>query len=334
MFRKVLKGFALLAGALAVVAIIAAIYVARTWDRVWDVPSPNLKASSDPAIIARGEYLVFGPAHCVECHVSSWSEFEKSIDGGRPPLTGGIEFKADPLGVIYSKNLTPDPDTGIGRYSDGQLARMMRYSVRPNGQASVQPLMPFEHMSDEDMIAILSYLRAQPPVRHEVPANNWTAIGKVIKSFSGTFKPRTDIHPPAQAPAEAPTKERGEYLARSVANCIGCHSPHDQMTFAINGPEFSGGDPMDPIALTGADPKIWYTPPNITREPVSGLSKFPDRATFVARFLRGGRQYAGSPMPWECFARMSEHDVAALYEFLHDLPPAPIPLGYMVMIKK
>ena len=334
MFRIALKALAYLAGVLAVVTLAGGIYVARTWDRVWDVAEPDLKASTDPAMIARGEYLVFGPAHCVECHVGSWAEFERSADGSRPALVGGIEFKAPPLGAIYSKNLTPDPETGIGRYTDGQLARMMRYSVRPNGRASVQPLMPFENMSDEDVVAILSYLRAQPPVRHEVPENQWTLIGKVIKSFAGTFKPRSEIHPPAAAPAEAPTAERGEYLARYVANCTGCHSPRDEMTFALNGPEFSGGNPMEPAQLTGADPAVWFTPPNITRQPVSGLSKFPDRATFVARFLRGGRHHPGSPMPWECYARMSESDAGALYEFLQALPPAPIPAGYVLMIRK
>jgi hypothetical protein len=64
------------------------------------------------------------------------------------------------------------------------------------------------------------------------------------------------------------------------------------------------------------------------------LTKFPDRATFVARFLRGGRHYPGSPMPWECYARMSENDAAALYEFLHALPPAPIPPNYVLMLRK
>ena len=123
-------------------------------------PVPHVRASSDPAVIARGEYLVYGPAHCVECHASSFEEYQKVADGQKVPLQGGTRFEAPPLGAIYSKNLTPDPETGIGRYTDGQVARMMRYNVRPNGRASVAPMMPFHNMSDEDMIAIISFLRA------------------------------------------------------------------------------------------------------------------------------------------------------------------------------
>jgi mono/diheme cytochrome c family protein len=313
---------------LAIGAFALSIYVARTWDRVWDAPLPDIHASTDPAVIKRGEYLVFGPSHCVECHVGSWEEYEQASERGeRPALRGGIRFAAAPLGAVYSKNLTPDPETGIGRYTDPEIARLLRYAVRPNGRATVRPLMPFELMSDADLTAIVSYLRAQPPVRSVVPANEWTLIGKVVKSLSPTFRPRTAVSPYAAAPEQRATKERGEYLARSVANCTGCHSPRSQLTFAVNGPEFSGGNPMEPAPLQGADPSIWFRPPNITPANGSALKKFPDRDTFVARFLRGGRQHAGSPMPWECFSRMSPEDVGALYEYLHSVPAADGPSG-------
>jgi hypothetical protein len=143
--------------ALVVVVVVAvcgvAIYVVRTWDRTYDVPEPAIQVSTDPAVIRRGEYIVFGPAHCVECHVGSAVEARTSLEGGRrPPLTGGQKFPLGPLGVVYSKNLTPDPETGIGRYTDGQIARMMRWAVRPDGRASIPPMMRFGDMSDEDMI--------------------------------------------------------------------------------------------------------------------------------------------------------------------------------------
>jgi mono/diheme cytochrome c family protein len=300
------------------------IYVWRTWDRSYDdYPMPQVRASSDPAVIARGEYLVYGPSHCVECHASSFEEFQKIVSGQKVPLQGGTKFEAPPLGAIYSKNLTPDPETGIGRYTDGQIARMMRYNVRPNGRASVGPMMPFHNMSDEDMIAIISFLRAQPPVRHQVPENEWTTMGKVIRTFSTSFKPRDvdAVRPPKVAPGEKPTKERGEYLARYVGNCVGCHTPLDDTTFEPSGPEFSGGEEFEPMPLAGVDMKTWFRTPNITPQKGSALMKFPDRATFVARFKVGGRQLAGTPMPWEAYARMSADDVGALYEFLRSLRP-------------
>lgn len=306
-------------------ATAAAVFVWRTWDRAYDeYPTPDVRASSDPAVIARGEYLVYGPAHCVECHASSFQEFQKIVDGQKVPLQGGTPFVAPPLGTIYSRNLTPDPETGIGRYSDGQIARMMRFNVRPNGRASVAPMMPFHNMSDEDMIAIISFLRAQPPVKNQVHENEWTVPGKIIRSISSSFKPRDPgtVHPPKVAPEEKPTRERGEYLARYVGNCVGCHTPLDDTTFEPSGPEFSGGEEFEPMPLPGADMQTWFRTPNITPVKGSALMKFPDRATFVARFKVGGRQHPGTPMPWEAYARMSAEDVGAIYEFLRSLPPA------------
>ena len=121
-FLRVSKWLGLVAAA---VVILLAAYVYRTWDRTWDAPLPDLHASTDPAMIARGEYLIFGPAHCVECHTDSNEAFERYAQTGeRPPLMGGLKFPAPPLGAIYSRNITPDRETGIGRYTDPQIARM------------------------------------------------------------------------------------------------------------------------------------------------------------------------------------------------------------------
>lgn len=323
-----LRSFGIFAGVLVLAMSAAGLYVAWTWDRVWDAPLPDLRASRDPDVIKRGEYLAFGPAHCVECHVSSSDEYEKALEtGSRPALAGGMKFAAAPLGVIYSRNITPDAETGIGRYSDAQLARMLRYGIRPDGHASVQLLMPYGDMSDADMVAILSYLRAQPAVSHVVPQSDWTIIGKVVKSFAPVFKPRTAVNVRAQSPSSAHTRERGKYLARSVANCVGCHTERNSMSFAPVRPEFAGGNEMEPAEREGAEKNVWFRTPNLTPSRGSALSKFPDRDTFIARFQRGGRQYPGSPMPWESFGRMNEQDLGALYEFLHSLAPQHGPTG-------
>ncbi len=333
--RRVAKALGVLVALVAIGSAGLAWHVWRTWDRVWaDVPVPDIHASSDPAVIRRGEYLVFGPAHCVECHLGSSGESATAAERGlRPALRGGMRFAAMPLGVVYSKNLTPDPDTGIGRYTDGQIARMMRYSVRPDGKASVQLLMPFAELSDADVTAIISYLRTQPPVKHIVPENEWTMVGKVVKSLSPVFKPRQGVNPPAESPAEAPTVARGAYLARSAANCIGCHTKFNPITLNRAGPEFAGGSEMEPSERPGADPAVWFRTPNLTPARGSALSKFPDRETFVARFQRGGVHQAGSPMPWETFSHMSAADIGALYEYLHSIPPQPGPTGEPTFVK-
>lgn len=296
-----------------------ALYVARNWDRSWnDVPAPDLHASTDPEVIARGEYLVTGPAHCTECHLGDFETFQHFYDeDGRLPLSGGNVFSLGPLGTLYSKNLTPDPETGIGRYSDPQIARMLRHGVRPDGQASIPLLMPFGNMSDDDVVAVLSFLRAQAPVRNVVPENQWTLLGKIMRTFVAAARPNLDVHPSRTAPVQAATLARGEYVARSVANCGGCHTAFNELTGVPTAPSFSGGNTMEPAAQKGADRALWFNPPNITPHEGSALMKFPDRATFVARFQVGGRHYDGSPMPWEAFGRMAPDDVGALYEFLH-----------------
>jgi len=327
MLRRAVRVLGWVSLVLIVSATVLAIYVARNWDRTWDIPAPDLHASSDPSIIARGEYLVTGPAHCTECHVSSFAKFQHFYEEGKKhvTLTGGYAFPLGPIGTLYSKNLTPDPDTGIGRYTDPQIARMLRYGVRPDGQASIPLLMPFGNMSDEDIVAILSFLRVQPPVRNVIPENEWTMVGKVMRTFVAAAKPNLDVHPSHSAPPQEPTVARGEYIARSVANCGGCHTSFNELTGTPTAPTFSGGNVMEPSAQKGADRTLWFRPPNITPRANSALMKFPDRATFVARFKVGGRHYDGSPMPWEAFSRMTPEDIGALYEFLHAQAPSGEP---------
>ena len=96
-----------------------------------------------------------GPAHCAECHTGNVKEDQVSFSPQDPAGAGRrIPFPLGPLGTLYSKNLTPDPQTGLGRYSDPQIARMLRHGVRPNGLASIPPLMPYGDMSDDDIVAI------------------------------------------------------------------------------------------------------------------------------------------------------------------------------------
>jgi mono/diheme cytochrome c family protein len=187
-------------------------------------------------------------------------------------------------------------------------------------------LMPFGGMSDEDLVAILSFLRSQAPVRNVVPGNEFSLAGKIVKSFSPAFKPREHVEPPLFSP-QGPTRERGEYLARSVGNCVSCHTKFNPVTFARVAPEFAGGNEMEPELKTGVNRAIWFRTPNLTPSVDSALNKFPDRDTFIARFQRGGRHYEGSPMPWESFGRMNEEDLAALYEFFRSLPPQHGPTG-------
>src|SRR6185503_8551276 len=126
---------------------------------------------------ARGKYLVRGPAHCSNCHVASFDEFLRADKGEELPLRGGVEFQMGPLGSLYPRNLTPDKETGLGRYTDRIVFRMMRHSIKPDGTATMSALMPFQMMADDDLVAVVSYLRSLTPVKNEVPPVKYTFMG-------------------------------------------------------------------------------------------------------------------------------------------------------------
>ncbi len=295
-------------------------FVMLTWEQVYDdVPYPALEVSTDSAVVARGRYLVRGPAHCSTCHTADIDEAMRSDGGEALPLRGGLEIKIGPIAVLYTANLTPDPETGIGRYTDGQIFRLLRHNVKPNGRATLAPMMPFANMADDDLVAIVSYLRSQEPVRHEVPSPHWTLMGKVIAALlrPAAFQPVVGQTPPKQAPAQEATIERGEYLANYVANCRACHSPLDMATGELLGPPFSGNlNPEESMT----DPNVLLRTPNLTPDPTGALVRFPTEEAFIARF-RAGRVIPESYMHWGPFSRMEEVDLRAIFRYLNSLDP-------------
>jgi mono/diheme cytochrome c family protein len=333
MLKKIIFGILIL---LTIVIGGLVVYVQISWDKKYDIPYPNLQVSNDPDVIEKGKYLVHGPAHCSNCHVSSIEEMIAADAGQDVPLKGGVGFPIGPLGIIYTRNLTPDPTTGIGRYTDGELFRMMRHAVKPDGTASLALLMPFWDMADEDLVAVVSYLRSMDPIENEVRENEWTFMGKAVRVLVSSFKPIEKPNPYPQAPAMEPTIVRGEYLSRYVANCVGCHTNRDLMTFEAIGPEYGGGMEFEPdteFALAvGGDPQVWMRSPNITPHPNSALSKYKNVEEWKARF-RQGRTINISPMHWGPFSRISDEDLEALYLYLTSLEPVDYEVG-VLMFKK
>jgi mono/diheme cytochrome c family protein len=321
MIKKILLGILI---GLFVVAGAFVTYILLSWDKIYDVPYPDLQVTADSTVIARGKYLVHGPAHCSNCHVSSFADMVSADQGKVTPLKGGASFPLGPLGTMYIPNLTPDPNTGIGRYTDGQLFRMMRHVVKPDGTAALSVLMPFWNMADEDLVAVVSYLRSMEPVENQVKKSEWSFMGKAIRVFASSFHPVENPTPPSYAPPMAATVERGEYLARYVANCVGCHTRRDPMTFEALSPEYSGGFEFEPFPefhkYIGEDPELWARSPNITPHPNSALSKFKTVEEWKARF-RQGRIIKISPMHWGPFSRMTDQDLEALYIYLNSLEP-------------
>lgn len=294
-------------------------YVQLTYKRDFSsTPLPAIKASTDPKVIADGAYLANAIAHCSACHGNGQYANKHELPPDLRDLRGGYVLKAGPFGTYYPSNLTSDPDTGIAKLSDGELARVIRHGVGQRG--TYDPLMAFAvgPMADEDLTALISYLRSLPPIKNQVPADEW---GFLAKALSGRFNPRMAVAPkyvPPAAPGEA-SKERGEYLANGPALCFGCHTPIDAAKgFVEVGPRFSGAAEPDVDAL---DPNFEVMPPNLTPDPETGaITAFTEDA-FVDRIKKVGAISRGTDMPWDNFKQMTDDDLKSIFRYLKTLPP-------------
>jgi mono/diheme cytochrome c family protein len=298
---------------LAVLVAGFVLFVLLTWDKEYDTEYPAISATSDSALIARGKYLANGPAHCVICHAQA-DRLEDLMKGEEVPMAGGMEFIIPP-GTFRVPNLTPDKETGIGNLTDGEIARAMRYSVNHQNRAMV-PYMPFQEMSDEDLTAIISYLRSLEPVRNEVKPSEYTFLGKAVVAF-GMIKPEGPKKTPPKTVEIDSTAAYGEYIANSIANCVGCHTERDMKTGKFIGRVFAGGMHFPPEAFSKG---YSFISPNITPDNETGVMAGWDEKFFIERF-HAGRVQEGSPMPWETFARMNEVDLKALYRYFTSLDP-------------
>jgi mono/diheme cytochrome c family protein len=277
--------------AVALVLVLAFFILDR---RKYDAPYPAIHASNDPAVIERGKYLAYGTAHCADCH---------GVNDPEGRLSGGFEFKL-PFGVVHTPNITPDPETGIGKMKDEEIARSLRHGVGRDGRALL-PFMPFANMSDEDLTAVISFLRSQKPVVHAVPKHEINTLGRVVTAFM--IRPKgPDGTPPVSVPREA-TAAYGKYLVHNVGNCTGCHTERDGIGRPV-GPDLAGGGNIDG----------WITP-NLTPDRDTGRITNWTEETFVLRFHVGSGP-KGSPMPWKSFGTISDDDARAIYRYLHSLP--------------
>jgi mono/diheme cytochrome c family protein len=312
--KKIFKVFGWIALAVVLVLVALVGYVQLRYDRKFDAPYPDIKASTDSTVIARGKYLVYGLAHCAACHVPM--DKTRAVDNGLEiPLSGGWEEHAEGFGTFRAPNLTPDKETGIGNFTDPEIARVIRYCVKPDGTL-LAPFMLYQGLSDEDLTAIISFLRSQPPVEHKVEPSELSFVAKALVAF-GLLKPEGPASTPPVSIPQDTTAAYGKYLASDVGNCRGCHIKMDDSGHRV-GPDFSGGGKFPPNAFSKG---YGFVSPNLTPDKATGVIATWPETQFVERF-QGGRLYEGSPMPWGFVSRADESDLKAIYKFLHSLPPA------------
>lgn len=225
----------------------------------------QLPGEGDWADQQRGGYLA-RVGDCVACHTAQGGPF---MAGGRPLET--------PFGTIYTPNITPDPQTGIGTWSAEQFYRAMHKGVGAHGQ-HLYPAFPypwFTKVTREDVNSIYAYLRTLPPVQNRPPANAlpWpldirtTVSGWNLLFFSpGTFKPDA---------GKSAEWNRGAYLVEGLAHCGACHSGKNFLGAVEDGPRYQG-----------AELQHWFAP-NLTSDERSGLGQW--SADEIVQFLKTGR---------------------------------------------
>jgi len=287
-------------------------FVASRQHLRFDAPYPEVVASNDSSVVERGHYIVRNLAPCASCHGDP-NQRAANASGAEVPLIGGFSFVIPP-GTFYTRNLTPDTATGLGGVPDKAIARALRYGVGHDGRALL-PFMEMQGLADDDLQAVVSYLRTLPPVRNQVPPHQFNVLGKVIKA-TVLAKPVGPSTTPLTRSPRGASVETGRYLVESVALCWACHTERSQMTGALTGPRFGGTTGFTEID----DPGHSWSPPNITSDPETGRLGNMTEDQFVARF-RQGRVIPGSPMPWQAFSRLNEEDLRAIYRYLKSVPP-------------
>jgi mono/diheme cytochrome c family protein len=259
-------------------------------------------AAETPA--ERGAYLVNGILNCGNCH--SPQEPDGTVSG--PPLSGGPAITT-PVFTAFPPNITPDPATGIGSWTEAQIVTALREGRTPDGRI-LRPPMPigmYRVMSDHDAYAVATYLRSLPPVVSKVPESSYR-----IATPAGYGPPLGTV--PDLDPTD--TVAYGSYLA-GIGHCMLCHTP-----LAANGQRDyahqlgAGGLKMD--GLFGS-----RITPNITPDRETGIGGWSD-AEIKTALTKGiapeGRRLA-SPMPWRYLSTMHDTDVDAIVAYLRTIPP-------------
>jgi len=317
--RRILKILGILVGILVVLVVILVIYVQFTWDRPVSRSAPQMTAPTDAETVARGEYLFKYSLNCWDCHGSQ--------DSNSPdePQAGGREFDMTNVGLpggfgyVYASNITSDPETGIGTWSDGELVRALREGLDPEGYL-IFPIMETEwwnSLSDEDALALVAYLRSLPPVRNDVPDNRLTFAAKALFAL-GILEAQPAVTEPVAAPPRGATAEYGEYLVYHVSSCVGCHSPRNPNTGQFDSTRpFAGG--LFPVPDVGFS----ATGSNLTPDPATGIGNWTEQQFMTA--MRTGLRPDGTVMlpymPYPSYSRWNEDDLHAVWLYLSSLEP-------------
>ncbi|WP_442579910.1 c-type cytochrome [Mesorhizobium sp. ASY16-5R] len=260
-----------------------------------------MTAASAETLLERGEYLVRGPAGCGNCHTPL------GPDGfAAEQELGGRLVDDNPLFTAYAPNITPGGE--VSKWSDAQLAKAIREGIRPDGSL-IGPPMPFsmyKGLGDEDLAAIVAFLRTVPAVDNKTPASVYRiqlppAYGPPIESV--------------KAPERGVSIEYGAYLAGPISHCMECHTPM--------GPQ----GPMVDTALGRGGFEFhgpWGTSVAANLTPShDGIARYSDEElkAMITKGVRPNGSPMLPPMPYPFLAQATPEDIDAIVLYLRSLPP-------------
>jgi mono/diheme cytochrome c family protein len=300
---------------IAVVAVVVLLAAAITFTIGWrPFLGPKARAltgrkfESTPQRLARGHYLVTSIG-CFFCHSEhDWTKRAQPILPGREGVGELVPF-LDLPGRVIAPNLTPDPQTGAGDWTDDQLAHAIREGIGHDGRA-LFPMMPYEryqHMSDEDLASVIVYLRSLPPVHHELPA---TALIFPVKYLIRSAP--QPVTAPVRGPDPSDRLAWGKYMV-TIAGCEDCHTPNNHGQ-EIPGMSFAGGMVLKTARSQAAAA-------NITQD-ASGIPYY-DEAVFLKVMRTGyvGARELSPIMPFNVYGNMTDDDLKAIFAYLRTVKP-------------
>jgi mono/diheme cytochrome c family protein len=265
-------------------------------------------ALAQASLVDRGKYLATA-ADCMVCHTTQ---------GGKE-YAGGLGFKL-PFGTLYSTNITPDKETGIGNYSDKDFLNAVQRGVRHDG-ARLYPAMPYTsytYIGDADALAIKAYLFSLPPVRAVAPANTLAFPFNqrwAMMFWSALFNPDVRYEPDT---SKTPEWNRGAYLAEALAHCGECHTPRN-LAFALdNRKKFAG-------AITAG-----WRAFNITSDRTTGIGGWRDEdlVSYLSIGHAPGHGAASGPMGEavdNSLSQLAPQDIRAIVAYLRSVPAIASP---------
>jgi mono/diheme cytochrome c family protein len=301
---------------------IAAIYFSSCNDNKKEEPKvAESNKDSLENVLKRGEYLVTSVAACLDCHSKrDYTKYSGPIVPGTEGMGGEVFdhklFDAMP-GTVYARNITSDPETGIGTWTDQEVLRAITQGINKNGD-TLFPIMPyanFNHMAKKDLLSIIAYIRTLKPIKNKVAARQ-LMIPVSLAYPAPALQPSVDNN---VSPPESDRVKYGEYLV-NFADCGTCHTP-----FVKGAPDFSrafsGGNILNPGEFK-------VTTANITPDSATGIGTWTEER-FLNKFLpyREEKGYNFNPgkqntiMPLTVYASMKDDDLKAIYAYLHSIKP-------------